>query len=145
MPAPAAAPASRNSRRVSMEPPQAKKQEPQGQRLDEMVQRVVIEVPGMQRDPRLLRRGGDEDEAEPRDADRDQGEAPENRVPQGAGVEEETVDRSSGERRDGGRPEEQGVLSPLEQIGEDGALERERIVREGDVRLGHPAAAGRVW
>src|SRR6266480_3466391 len=218
-----AVPASRNSRRVSMEPPQAKKQEPQGQRLDEMVQRVVIEVPGMQRDPRLLHRGGDEHEAEPRDsdqdalfarasicdrqgdqqehdgrkvenhrraellgdeqrddavggkrrsrgdadaprrgrgeqharpdrpgarrrdADRDQGEAPENRVPQGAGVHEETVDRPSSQRRDGGRPEEQGVLSPLEQIGEDGALERECVVRESDVRLGHPATAGRVW
>src|SRR5256885_5660761 len=218
-----AVPASRNSRRVSMEPPQAKKQEPQGQRLDEMVQRVVIEVPGMQRDPRLLHRGGDEHEAEPRDgdqdallarasirdgqrdqqehdgrkienhcraellgdehrddavgrqrrgrghadaprrgrreqhlcpdrpcarrrdADRDQGEAPQDRVPQRAGVQEEAVDCPSGQRRDGRRPEEEGVLSPLEQIGEDGALERECVVRESDVRLGHPAAAGRVW
>src|SRR5947207_2307794 len=45
-----AVPASRNSRRVSMEPPQAKKQEPQSQRLDEMVQRVVIEVRRMERE-----------------------------------------------------------------------------------------------
>src|SRR6266480_7816931 len=215
-----AVPASRNSRRVSMEPPQAKKQEPQGQRLDEMVQRVVIEVPGMQRDPRLLHRGGDEHEAEPhngdqdaplagagirdgqrnqqehhgwkienhrraellgdeqrddavggqrrrsgdgdtsrrgrgeqrpradrpgarrRDPDRDQSDAPEDHVPQRAGVQEEAVDRPSGERRDGGRPEEDFELFTVEQIGEDGALDRERIVREGDVRLGHPAAAG---
>src|SRR2546425_649667 len=228
-PAPAAAPASRNSRRVSMEPPQAKKQEPQGHRLDEMVQRVVIEVRGMQRDPRLLYRGRDEHEAEPcngdqdaplpracirdgqrdqqehdgreienhrraellrdeqredaigrkrrgggdsdaprrgrgeqhpradrpgarrRDADRDQGEAPEDRVPQRAGIQEEAVDRPSSERRDGGGPEEEGVLFTLEQIGEDGALDRERVVRESDVGLGHPAGTagsetkGRVW
>src|SRR6266581_4707575 len=224
-----AVPASRNSRRVSMEPPQAKKQEPQGQRLDEMVQRVVIEVPGMERDLRLLHRGCDEHEAEPRDcdqdaplpragirdgqrdqqehdgrkienhrraellgdehrddavggkrrgrrdadaprrgpgeqhpradrpgarrrdADRDQGDTPQDRVPQRAVVQEEAVDRPAGERGDGGRPEEEGVLFTLEQIGEDGALKRERVVRESNVGLGHPAGtagsetAGRVW
>ena len=55
------------------------------------------------------------------------------------------MDRPPGERRDGGRREEEGVLFTLEQIGEDGALERERVVRESDVGLGHAAAAGRVW
>src|SRR5438094_5236263 len=210
-----AVPASRNSRRVSMEPPQAKKQEPKGQRLDEMVQRVVIEVPGMERDPRLLHRGCDEHEAEPRDgdqdaplprasirggqhdqqehggreienqrraeilrdrqrddaisrkrrgrsdgdaprrghweqhpradrpgarccdADRNQGDAPEDRVPYRSAVEEEAVDRPSSERRDGGRPEEESVLSTPDQMGEEHALDRERVVRESDVRLGH--------
>src|SRR5437867_4264047 len=224
-----AVPASRNSRRVSMEPPQAKKQEPQGHRLDQMVQRVVIEVRSVQRDPRLLHCGCDEHEAEPgdgdrdasltrvgirdgqrdqqehdgreienhcraellrdeqrehaigrkrrgggdgdaprrrrggqhpradrpgarrRDADRDQGDAPENRVSQRAGVQEETVDRPSSQRRDGGRPEEESVLSTPNQVGEERALDRERVVREGDVGLGHPAGtagtepAGRVW
>src|SRR5213076_829831 len=210
-----AVPASRNSRRVSMEPPQAKKQEPQGQRLDEMVQRVVIEVRRMERDLHLLHRGGDEHEAEPRDgdqdaplarasirggqhdqqehggreienqrraeilrdqqrddaisrkrrgrsdgdaprrghweqhpradrpgarccdADRNQGEAPEDRVPYRSAVEEEAVDRPSSERRDGGRPEEESVLSTPDQMGEEHALDRERVVRESDVRLGH--------
>src|SRR5207302_1531055 len=189
-----AVPASRNSRRVSMEPPQAEKEEPQSHCLDEMIQRVVIEVPGMERDPRLLHRGRDEHEAEPRDgdqdaplpragirdgqrdqqehdgrkienhrraellgdehrddavggkrrgrrdadaprrgpgeqhpradrpsarrrdADRDQGDTPQDRVSQRAVVQVEAVDRPSGERRDGGRPEEEGVLFTLEQI-----------------------------
>src|SRR2546425_3607706 len=214
---PAVAPTSRNSRRVSIEPPQAKKEEPQGHRLNEMVQRVVIEVGGVQRDPRLLHPGCDEHEAEPcnrdqdaalpracirdgqhdqqehggreienhrraeilgdeqredavgrkrrgggagdaprrgrgeqhpradrpgarrRDADRDQGDAPDDRVPQRSDVQEEAVDRPSSERRDGGRPEEESVLSTLDQIGEEGALDRERVVGEGDVELAHPA------
>src|SRR5881392_3652840 len=55
-----AVPASRNSRRVSMEPPQTKEEEPQGYRLDQVVQRVVIKVRRVQRDPRLLHRGRDE-------------------------------------------------------------------------------------
>src|SRR2546422_8441530 len=54
-----------------MEPPQAKKEEPQGHRLHEMVQRVVIEVGGVQRDPRLLHPGCDEHEAEPCNRDQD--------------------------------------------------------------------------
>src|SRR5437764_2979452 len=210
-----AVPASRNSRRVSMEPPQAKKQEPQGQRLDEMVQRVVIEVRRMERDLHLLHRGGDEHEAEPRNgdqdaplarasirggqhdqqehggreienqrraeilrdqqrddaisrkrrgrsdgdaprrgrwehhpradrptarccpADRNQGDAPEDRVPQLPAAAEQPVARPSSERRDGGRPEEESVLSTPDQMGEEHALDRERVVRESDVRLGH--------
>src|SRR2546426_11030488 len=54
-----------------MEPQQAKKEEPQGHRLNEMVQRVVIEVGGVQRDPRLLYPGCDEHEAEPCNRDQD--------------------------------------------------------------------------
>src|SRR2546421_9327144 len=54
-----------------MEPPQAKKEEPQGHRLNEMVQRVVIEVGGVQRDPRLLHPGCDEHEAERCNRDQD--------------------------------------------------------------------------
>src|SRR3989454_12852788 len=54
-----------------------------------------------------------------RDADRNQGDPPEDLVPQGSGVQEETVDRPSSERRDGGRPEEESVLSAPDQIGEE--------------------------